>query len=135
MTGVDALLQTLAAESTLTALVAARMYPLRVPQSDQLPALTVSQVSGGAVQHFGGPSLTSSIRVQISCWDLTYTGAKELSDVVELLYDGFSGDMQTVHVQGMHLLNTVDGQVPPIDNNDVARYFIALDFRLWYVRS
>ena len=65
----------------VVALVAARVYPVRMPQEPTLPCITYQRISGPVEYSRDGPGLTES-RFQISCWAETYAGAIALAAAV-----------------------------------------------------
>ena len=65
----------------VAAIVAARVYPVRLPQEPTLPALTYFRVSGPVEYTRDGVSLTQS-RFQISCWAAGYAAVIALASAV-----------------------------------------------------
>jgi len=77
----------------LAALVAARIYPLVLPQSPTLPAVVYQRISGPRVHAIGSGSFLASPRIQWSCWATTYAGAKVVADELRAALDGVLGSM------------------------------------------
>lgn len=86
----------LVADSTVSGLVSARIYPLVLPQSPTYPAITYHRVSGVRLHHLGGVSGRAVPRISFSMWAQTYTGCQALAAAVRQSLDGFNGTLTTI---------------------------------------
>lgn len=86
----------LAADAGVSALVAARIYPLRLPQTPVYPALTYRRVSGLGVHNLSGAAGRGRSRIQVDCWAETYLGAQALAAAARASLDGFNGTLVTL---------------------------------------
>lgn len=81
----------LIADGTVAALIAARVYPMRLPQPATLPAVVYMRISGPRDISLSGASGSGRARIRYNCWAETYDGAKELLVAVRDAIDGISG--------------------------------------------
>lgn len=109
------LYEVLTTGAQISALVGDRMYPTRLPQGATLPALTYSRVSSVRQYTHSGPSGLDDARIQVTCWDTTYDGAKALATAVR----------QDLEAAGYRHQNEVD-----LDEPDTETYLTVLDFKI-----
>ena len=115
----------------LTALVGARIYPVRLPTRPDYPAISYFRVSRAANRTFGGNTPSASPRLQFDCWAKTYTGVKAIADQVIAALEGFSGTLGGpggVDVQAIYLENEMDSDFE--DSADL--YHTILEFTVWH---
>lgn len=104
----------------LVPLVGTRVYPMQLPQTPTLPALTYWRVSGVRGHSHDGPSGLAEPRFQASVWAETYAGARAVATQVRLALDAWQP------TGGVALL------LNEVDMVDVATgwHHSALDFRV-----
>jgi len=86
------LFQKLATDHGVKAIVSDRIYPVKLKEGAQIPAISYQLVDGMPLsQAHGEPSSGSSDLYQVNCWGATSAEAKELKEVVKLALDGKSG--------------------------------------------
>lgn len=73
------ILTALLADSAVTAIVGARIYPMRIPQGADLPAIVYQKISSVPVNSLDGDSGLDSVRMQFTSWASTYSVAADLS--------------------------------------------------------
>ncbi len=96
----------LMADPAVAPLVAARIYPMRLPQSPVLPALTIQLITGRwLISHSGRNSLRPGERYQVDCWSKTADGAEALAEAVVDAIGAFRGTWGTVPI-GASLIST-----------------------------
>lgn len=78
--------------------VQGRVYPKKLPQGVQYPALTYELVSDPRDHDHGGPSGLVDARYQVTPWSDYYLEMKEVGADVRAALDGFSGAMGTATV-------------------------------------
>ena len=78
----------LSGDASVSALVVARIYPVVLPQSVTLPAITYSRISGGQVNSLSGYSGLEQPRIQVDAWATTHVVVKELRDAVHAAMNG-----------------------------------------------
>lgn len=68
----------LVTDPAVSAIIAARVYPLERPQNSKGPAITYQVISDPRSDHLKGPDGARPTRVQLDCWADTYAVAKAL---------------------------------------------------------
>jgi hypothetical protein len=117
----------LLAQSGIAALIGTRVYPMKLPQSPTLPAITYQRVSGSRVQSLTGPSGMAHPRIQVDCWAASYDGAKALAAEVQDDLDGYRGTMGTTRVGGVIVYGDRDWYEPDVDI-----YRVTIDITIWH---
>lgn len=79
----EAISQKLLSYQPLTALIAARVYPITYPQDSVLPAVVYQQSSKVPQYHHGGEANYAESRYQISSFAMSYAQAKAVSSAVK----------------------------------------------------
>lgn len=120
----------LLAHTGLSALIGNRIFPMRLPEGVDLPAITYERVSGPRMRSHSGPSGTANPRYQFRCWGDPYSSAKDVADQLRIALDGFSGDMGTVAVQAAFVEDDVDDY-----NIATKQYNVRLDAILWHAEA
>lgn len=92
----------LIADTAVKAIIVARVYPDRLPQSPTLPAVVYNVVSGVDECHLGGLVGVAHARVQVDCYATTRAAANALATAVRdaLCASTGRGTWGTVYVQG-----------------------------------
>ena len=103
----------------LAGLVAARIYPLQLPQSPTLPALVYTRVSGARTHTQSWTPVIARPRIQFDCWAATYSGAKALAAQLRAALDGYHA---TADTWGSRQDNDID-----ILDDDTGRYRVVVD--------
>jgi hypothetical protein len=88
----------LLADGPVAALVVARIYPDKLPQSPTYPALTYEIISDIPYRTLDGDSDREKIRARIHCWAETAAERNDLARKVRTSLADFSGTMGTVVV-------------------------------------
>jgi len=117
----------LVADGTVSGLVSTRIYPVKLPQSPDMPAITYSRVSGPRIQTIAGPSGLAYPRVQVDSWASTYTGIKTLADAVRQALDGYSGTIASIRIGGIMMDGELDLYEPGVEE-----YRVTQDYIVWY---
>jgi hypothetical protein len=76
----------------LSALVAARVYPLLLPQVPTYPALTYQRIDSPHEGVMGGATDIARTRVQVDSWAETYAEAKAVATQVRLALDNWESE-------------------------------------------
>ena len=122
----DGLRTHLLADVPVTALVVARIYPIKLPQNPTYPALTYEMISTIPFRGLAGDSGLERARARIHCWAETYTGAIDLATKVRTAVADFSVLMGTTTVRStkFETWNDIFEDVPEVYRR-VADFFIA----------
>lgn len=108
----------LIADVTVSGLVAARIYPLLMPQGVTLPALSYQRVATAPHDDLEGTQNHEWVRVQIDVWDDDYPSAKTLAAAVHTALQ-----VTPVYAQLLMELDDYD--------SDLKLYRVILDFNVW----
>ncbi|MGE5553298.1 MAG: tail completion protein gp17 [Betaproteobacteria bacterium] len=116
--------------SGLAALVAGRIYPLLLPQSPTLPAVTYQKISSIEEYAQDGSSSLRRVRFQIDCWAGSYASAKAVAAQVKaalIRFCGLLGGAGGVQVGGVWLDDETD-----FYESDPPVFRVSVDIRLIY---
>jgi hypothetical protein len=117
----EALRSILLADSTLSAYVGTRIYPVQLPLDCVLPALAYSEVSNPYRRITGNP------RFQIDIFSEDYTEAKNIRAALGSALDGYSGTVAGCNIEIIVPLDSQD------DYDSAAGVFhIPYDFKIIY---
>lgn len=122
-----ALYAEMVADTGIAALVSTRVYPVQLPQSPTLPAITYQRISGSRTYVMGQPSINANPRFQITSWGATYSSAQSVAAAIRALLDGFKGELGSDKHAGVRLVNDYD-----ISDPETGRYGIAADYIIWH---
>lgn len=109
----------LLADEELSELVGTRVFPMRIPQKQPIPAVVYQVISDNPVNTFDGDRSVDSITLQVSCWASTYAEAQELAAAVRRIISGISAIAPVVD-------SIIDDEDPETRN-----YRVILNFSLW----
>lgn len=121
----------LSSDALIASMVSRRIYPNIIPERAAMPAITYQQISGDRDHDMDGAEGYVTGRFQINCWDSSYGGAKDLSDIVRMALDGYSGLVSTHYIQRIFLMD--EGDMPEVEpelNSTRIRYGKRLDFEI-----
>lgn len=79
----------LKADSAISNLVGARIYPLIAPQNVTDPYITYQVVSDNSNQCMSGESYQNDTRFQLDCWSTKYSEVKAIKEAVLSALIGF----------------------------------------------
>lgn len=106
-----ALYDYLAADAGLEAIVGDRIYPTRLPESVDLPAVTWFRVAASRIYTYD-PFLDTdawvSARIQFDCWSRDPNEAMQLGDAIILAFSGYGGDMAGQMIGSSFVENEID---------------------------
>jgi len=91
------------------ALVSTRVYPLTLPQTPTLPAVTYQRISNSPQN---GSTDLRGTRWQVSCWATTHVGAEALAAAVKTLFEEYSDEDQTPGIKMGQVVNELDDYEP-----------------------
>lgn len=72
----------LIADADVTAIVGTRIFPLRIPQGQALPAIRYVVIASSSDHHLGGTSGSAETTIQFDCYSETYSEAIDLGNKV-----------------------------------------------------
>ena len=125
----ESLYARLSTYAPLTALVSTRIYPMSLPQTPTLPAITYYRINA-PTEHIMGETASSIERAgyRIQCWGTSYTSARAVAaEVIGALdaFAGYLGGAGGVRCWGTRT-NSLD-----LDDPETSWKRRILDFELW----
>jgi hypothetical protein len=75
-------------DASITAITSTRIYPVRLPDEANLPAIEYS-IIGGAVSPTQDTHGTQRLRLEVNCWGATYADAVNLRYAIIQALDGY----------------------------------------------
>ena len=122
----------LASVAAVNDIVGARKYPLVLPQNPTLPAITYRRLSGereeGMVASYG----LAHPRIEINCWETTYTKVKALASAVHTALNRASWTEDTVSVLDGVIESEMDDYDEELSDSYRRVYRVIQDWILWY---
>lgn len=127
-----AIFSMLADDSEIGSMAGDRIYPNKIPQDSELPAITYQEISGLRQHVMAGPVGLVKSRYQVNCWAESYSECKTLSEAVRKEMDGYDGTVNGVEIEVIMLASEID--IPEIseDKEIISVYGKGLDFVVWY---
>ncbi|MBE3590007.1 MAG: DUF3168 domain-containing protein [Firmicutes bacterium] len=117
----------LVAYAPLAALVSSRIYPLALPESPTLPAISYQRISRRNERTMGSPVAVQVARFQLDCWAQSYGQAKDVAAQVMAALDGRSGAMGGTTILDAHVVSELDLYEP-----DTKLYRVTVDVEVAY---
>lgn len=109
----------LSADTTISAVTSARIYPVIMPQNVTFPALTYERIGGQPVNGLDGYLGMDNARIMINAWATRYDEAKELAEDVH-------DRMNKIRTFRALLVNHLDGY-----DQDAGLYIVSQDYSCW----
>lgn len=111
----------------VSALIGARLYPLRLPQDVTLPAATYQRIVTTPHNTLTGAHGSATALLQLDSYAPTYGGAEALSEALMTAIDGVtqSGDLQAI----------LTSNLLPLYDVDLSAYRVMTEFRISYTNS
>lgn len=108
-------------------LVGSRVYPLKIPQEQVLPAIAYQRIDTPRVKSHSGPSGLAAPRFQLTIQCTTYESMSAVARGVRERLNGFTGMMGTTEVQSTFVVNENEF------DTEANKYFISrLDVVIWH---
>jgi len=103
----------LTGDGTVSGLVSTRVYPEVMPQGVTYPAISYQRISTVRYNMLSGVDDFTQVRIQVDCWDSSYSGVKTLAAAVKSALDGVTvlgaETIQHCFMDSMVDLSQVDG--------------------------
>jgi hypothetical protein len=103
-----------------------RVFPMKVPQGEELPCITYKLISDPGEPTHSGPSSLRHPRFQLDCWGNNYLEAATLADEVISRMDGYKGLMGGTLVHASFLEDARDNHDP-----ETGRHWLSVDVIIW----
>lgn len=117
----------LLATGAVTALVSTRIYFTDAPEPPTVPYVTLYRIDAPRVHSLTGPSGLAAARIQVDVYAKSATAARAIGKAIRESIDGFRGLQSGVNVQGVLLLDEMDGYS---ESPELRR--VTQDYRVWY---
>lgn len=118
------------AVTAVSDLIAARLYPLKLPQAPTYPAVTYTRISGPRLYAHDGPAGMAEGRFQFDAWGASYASAKAVAAALRGAMEGFSGTSGGVSIASIFCVNETDEYQP--EEGDGGDWRVSLDFWVRY---
>lgn len=125
----EALVAYLLADTSLAALVGARIHWVRSPQGTVSPRIVLYRIAGARDMRMKGPTGLVASRVQCDCIGTSYGSAKATARALEARLSGYSGTRSNVVFQGAFLVGERDDFFDTETPDKLFR--TSLDFNIW----
>lgn len=122
----------LVGNTSVTSIVASRIYPVLAPAQAQLPFVTWRRSGIQRSQTLGGPMGMPRVSVQLDSYATTYEGARDLADRVRLVLDGYSGTVDNTQVNHVSLEQEQDDFVTLAGSELPPVYSVQQTFDVWW---
>jgi len=120
----------LVSDAGVSAIVAARVYPLELPQEPTLPAIVYFKISSSRLTHHGTTSKYCEANYQISCVAATVLGAKLLAAAVVSAVHGYSGTVDSLRIFVCEVISESD-----LLQTAIEEYAVAIDVSLKHLEA
>lgn len=107
--------------------VAARVYPLKLPQQPTYPAITYQVISDQSEQLLEGADRIRRARIQVDIWDDDISKCEEIAGFVRTLLDGQDNTQGSTRFRATWLDNEQD-----LYEESIEKYRILSDFEITY---
>mgnify|MGYP003557028686 CR=1 FL=1 len=123
----NALVNILKADSAVAALVVTRVFFADAPQTPPVPFILMTRVGTQFVHSLNSNAGLSRARIQLDCYAKTQKEARSVGQAVKDAIDTFRGTNSDVIIQGVLLLDSMDGY----DESPELRR-VTQDYHVWY---
>lgn len=126
----DALYNRLSNDAAVSAIVSTRIFPYKLAQNCNYPALVYTFIDKIPAQAMGTASTLFFARVQIDSWAKTVAEVKNLANKVRNSLDALDATLSGIRVYGMMFLSEID-----LYETDTELYRISQDYKFIFTQS
>lgn len=108
-------------DSSVSALVGSRVYPVLAPAEAALPFLTWRRSAVQREHTLAGPLGMPTVLMAVEIYAATYEGVRDLADKCRRVLDGYGATVDNTEVKNVSLDNEADGfvqlaggDIPPV---------------------
>jgi hypothetical protein len=117
--------------SSVSALIATRIYPLLLPNRATLPAATYQVISTTPLYDLQDRVNVTKLRLQIDVWASTYVAARSTAEAILSALDNFSGSLpNSTRVFGIQLRSSTD-----YFEHEALTYRVLMEFDIQFAHS
>lgn len=128
----DAIRTILLADGTVSGLVGTRIRPHAAHPSDDYPYIVYFRISTRHIESFDGSAGLAGARIQVQCWDETFSTVQTLSNAIRAVLQGYSGTVGGDVIQGISILDELDDFEPPVKKTERGVHASAIDALVWF---
>jgi hypothetical protein len=131
----EAVLRTaLVGATAVTSIVSSKIYPLAAPSSASLPFVVWRRTGIQREQTLGPPMGVPRVSVDYEIFSGTYEQARNISDAMRRVLDGYGGTVDNTTVSQASLEDESDDLVT-LAGSDVPVYQITQSYDIWWQES
>ena len=132
----EAVLRTaLVGNTSVTAIVSSRIYPVLAPASAALPFVTWRRSAITREQTLGPPMGVPRVSVEYSIYATTYEQARDTADAMRRVLDGYGGTADNTEVKQTSLENESDDFVTLAGADMPPVYQVTQTYDIWWQES
>lgn len=121
----------LAGYAGLASLVAARIYPLVLPQKPTYPTVTYQRITSARASAMGSDPGVASVTIQVDAWGSTYANARAVAAQVRAALQRWRGT-QAISGGSVEVLDSFIESDQDIYEEETATYRVRMDFLIWH---
>jgi hypothetical protein len=122
---------TVLANSNISAIIGTRFYPVLAPASASLPFVVFRRTGTEREQTLANPLGVPRTTLEIVSYSETYEEARNISDLVRQVLDGYSGDPETTVIGQVSLENEQDGFIN-LGADLIPIFQVAQTYDIWW---
>jgi len=111
----------------LSALIAARLYPVKLPQDVSYPACVYEIITRTEFPAMGSNADHSRKRITVTGYDNSYSGVKALETQIVAALDRYTGTSDGTTIDGSYLENVSD-----LYEDEFQIYQVSIDFMIYW---
>ncbi len=127
-----ALFTRITTDTTIATLISTRFFPNQIPQGQLLPAAIYQQGKGEREHTMAGPAGLVNAEYTITCYAVSYSQVKTLSETIRKRLDGYKGTVGDVVIGGIFLVDEVDVPSFKAGTDVLNRFGKSLTFVVWF---
>lgn len=120
-------------QGSITGIVSERIYPYRIPEKPQLPAIYYERQTLNPLQHLTGSSAYTVSLYRLSAVARSYDQAKSIARSLRRVLHGYSGEWGAVTIHSVFMESTQDDY--QVSQSDKAYYRTTCEFSIAYKES
>lgn len=124
-----ALVAHILSDEKITSIIQDRLFPLAVPQDEDVPAIVYQQISSPRTLTLTGESASHS-RIQLSCYAKTFSQAKQMAITLYNSLDFFRGNLGNKTKSAVLMADSRDDYEP-----ETGRYRCDVDFFIMHIKK
>jgi len=125
----QALVAHLLSDEKITSIIQDRLFPLAVPQDEDVPAIVYQRISSPRTLTLTGES-ASNPRIQLSCYAKTFGQAKQMAITLYNSLDFFRGELGNKTKSAVLMADSRDDYEP-----ETGRYRCDVDFFIMHTKK